>query len=503
MKRNLLVGLVTLCAVSALGQPTNRLSLEGLRHLGLPDVVLESVTPVAPDRKKKPQAVAYVAVKGVIGGNIRFELLLPDAWNGRFVMGGGGGFVGTVQNAARDSVNRGYATVGTDTGHEWQPGYMAGWALNNLEAQLDFGYLAVHRTAEVAKALIRAYYRADLKYGYFIGCSRGGGQAMMESQRYPNDFDGIVAGAPAFDWTGFAATMVKIAQALYPNPKHLDRAVLTEEAIQKLANGILQQGDAQDGLQDGIIADPTAVHFDLSQVAGLTDEQRQAIEAIYQGARNDHGPIYPGYTRGAECDPGQWIAWLTGPVPALLPKDHVPDLTFAFGTQVFKYLVFNNPDWDYSTYDFANFERDTRLAASFLNATNPNLDSFKTRKGKLIIWHGWADPALPAQATVDYYRRVQAHDANAGDYCRLFMIPGCLHCGGGPGATDVDWLAAIADWVEHGQAPDRLIASRSGDGKIAMTRPLYPFPEHAVYQGSGDPHRAESFVPKSPAGAAR
>ncbi len=502
LNRGLLAGLIVLCgAALATGQSTNRLSVDDLRHLNLPDVVLESAASVAPDLQKNPHAAACVEVKGIIGGNIRFELLLPDAWNGRFVMGGGGGFVGTVQNAARDSVNRGYATVGTDTGHQWPTGYMAGWARDNLEAQVNFGYLAVHRTAEVAKALIRAYYGAQAAYCYFVGCSRGGGQAMMEAQRYPKDFDGIVAGAPAFDWTGIAATMVAIAKALYPDPAHLDSTVLTKEALQKLQEAILKQCDAQDGLKDGIIQDPPSVHFDLSKVTGLSDEQRKAIQAIYQGARNNQGPIYPGFAPTAECVPDQWIAWLVGPVPPFLAKDHVPDLSFAFGTQIFKFLILDKPDWDYSTYDFSNFERDTRLAASFLNATNPDLDALKARKGKLILWHGWADTALPAQATADYYRQVQARDPRAADYCRLFMVPGCLHCGGGPGASDVDWLSVVVDWVEHAKAPDKLIASRSEHGRVVMTRPLYPYPQRAVYKGSGDPNSAESFVPNSPPGA--
>jgi pimeloyl-ACP methyl ester carboxylesterase len=266
----------------------------------------------------------------------------------------------------------------------------------------------------VAKALIRNCYRADPAYCYFVGCSRGGGQAMMEAQRYPQDFDGIVAGAPAFNWTGIAATMVAIAKALYPDPTHLDSPVLTRDAPQKLQAAILEQCDTQDGLKDGIIQDPASAHFDLSKVTGLTDEQRKAIEAIYQGARNDKGAIYPGFAPVAECIPDQWINWLTGPAPLMLANDHVPDLSFAFGTQIFKYLVFNQPDWNYATYDFANFERDTHLAASFLNATNADLEAFKSHKGKLILWHGWADPALPAQATVDYYRQVLAHDSAAG-----------------------------------------------------------------------------------------
>jgi hypothetical protein len=503
-KPGFLIGLLLLCSAAALpAQSTNRLSAAALRQVRLPDVSLQSATTVTTDRQKGPKAADYLEVKGVIGGSIRFELLLPNAWNGRFVMGGGGGFVGTVQNAARDSVNRGYATVGTDTGHQWQPGHTAGWARDNLEAQLNFGYLAVHRTAEVAKALIHEYYRADASHCYFVGCSRGGGQAMMEAQRYPQDFDGIVAGAPAFNWTGFAATMVAIAQALYPNPEHLDSTVLTKEALQKLQAAILEQGDAQDGLKDGIIEDPASVQFDLGKVEGLTDEQKKAITAVYGGAHNARGSIFPGYAPAAECDPDQWIAWLVGPVPPLLAKDHVPDLTFAFGTQVFKYLVFNNPAWDYSKYDFSNFENDTRLAASFLNATSTDLDAFKARKGKLLVWHGWADPALPAQATVDYYRQLQARDPAANDYCRLFMVPGCLHCGGGPGAADVDWLSAIVDWVEEGKAPDRLIASKRQQGKTAMTRPLFPYPQCAAYDGNGDPNSADSFAPKIRSGAAR
>ena len=495
MKRNLLVSIILFAVpVSTFARTTNHLSLEELRQVQLPEVVLESVKHAGAEKPKDGQPAGHLEVKGVIGEHIRFELLLPDEWNGRFVMGGGGGFVGSIQNAARGSVNKGYATVGTDTGHQDERGHMAGWALDNLEAKVNFGYLAVHRTAEVAKALVRSYYGTKAAYSYFVGCSRGGGQAMMEAQRYPGDFDGIVAGAPAFDWTGLSATMITIARALYPNPVNLDTNVLGKEVLQKLQAAILAQCDEQDGLKDGIIQDPPAARFDLSKVPELTDEQRKAIEAIFKGAYNEKGAIYPGFAPVAECIPDQWIAWITGPAPQLLlSKDHVPDLTFAFGTQIFKYLIFNQAEWDYSTYDFSNFERDTRLAASYLNATNPNLDALKARNGKLIIWHGWADTALPAQGTVNYYRQVQAHDAHAADYCRLFMVPGCLHCGGGPGAADVDWLAVIVDWVEGRKAPDRIVASKRENGKVAMTRPLYPYPEHAAFKGSGDPNSAESF----------
>src|SRR6266481_6892214 len=290
VKTRLLIALAALSVVSNWAGETNHITVEELRHIRLPDVVLESVEHKTPAAKNsKP----HIEVTGVIGEHIHFELLLPDDWNERFAMGGGGGFVGTIQNMARYSVNLGYATVGTDTGHQSLQGHMAGWALDNMEAKVNFGHLAVHRTAEVAKALIRAYYRQAPAHSYFLGCSRGGGQAMMEAQRYPKDFDGIVAGAPAFNWPGLAATSLTIAKALYPDPTHIDSTVITKEALRKLQAGILEQCDAQDGLKDGVIQNPAGAHFDLSKVPGLTDEQRKAIAVIYQGARNERGAIYP------------------------------------------------------------------------------------------------------------------------------------------------------------------------------------------------------------------
>ncbi len=491
MRRVFVVGIIFGCSLAA---EAAHVTVDELNAVRFPEVVLESVKRVEADADKKQ--AAHVEVKGVIGGHIHFELLLPETWNGKFVMGGGGGFVGTVQNMARYTVNMGYATAGTDTGHQSAAGHMAEWALDNMEAKVNFGYLAVHRTAEVAKGLIRSFYGKDAERSYFAGCSRGGGQAMMEAQRYPQDFDGIVAGAPAFHWTGLASAMVGIAKVLYPDPAHLETNVLTKQALEKLQAGIMEQCDAQDGLKDGIIQDPAAAKFDLAKVQGLTDEQRKAIRAIYDGARNDRGPIYPGFAPVAECDPGQWIAWITGPVPQMISRDHAPDLTFAFGTQIYKYLIFNDPSWDYSKYDFSNYEKDTELGASYLNATNPNLDAFKARHGKLIIWHGWADPALPAQGTIDYYKAVLAHDPHADEYCRLFLVPGCLHCGGGTGPAEVDWLRLILDWVESGKAPDKVVASKKEGGKVVMSRPLFPYPAVAAYKGSGDGTKVEDFVRK-------
>jgi feruloyl esterase len=233
--------------------------------------------------------------------------------------------------------------------------------------------------------------------------------------------------------------------------------------------------------------------FDLEKVPGLTKEQREAIQAIYDGPSNADGPIYPGFPIGAEGGEGGWFEWQVGPIPDLV------NLGFAFSTNIYKYFVFQDPDWDYATYDLDGWKEDTHLAGTVLNSTDPNLDSFAASDGKLILWHGWADAALPAQATVDYYKNVLAHDPEAMDYTRLFMIAGCYHCANGPGVSGVDWLQEIVDWVEKDEAPDEIIAVRPAtEESPEMTRPLYPWPARAQYDGKGDPNDAESFEKLTP-----
>lgn len=486
-----MVRLLTILVVSTVSAWTASaavLTPEEVSALQLPDVRIESAQYENGSPPNRNARVPHLVVNGVIGGSIRFELLLPDEWNRRFVMGGGGGMVGSVQNSARRSVNKGFATVGTDTGHQ-AGGTDGSWALDNLEALVNFGHVAVHRTAEVSKAIIRAYYGESPKKAYFYGCSRGGGQALMAAQRYPEDFDGIVSGAPAFDWTGVAAMGINIAQILYPDPMQQDQTYLSRDDLENLYDAIMEQADGQDGLNDGIIDDPASVDIDLSKVSGFSDQQRAVVQAIYEGPRKNGKLLYPGFPVGAESGNGGWYQWVTGPVPGVV------SLSYAFSTNIMKYFVFNDPDWDYSTYDFTTWDNDTRLADSVLSAKDPNLDAFAARGGKLLLWHGWADAALPAQATVDYYRRVLDRDPGAMNYARLFLVPGCYHCGGGPGISQVDWLQVVVDWTEEEKIPDRLIASRpAADGKAAATRPLFPYPDRAQYSGSGDVNQAESFV---------
>ncbi|MXW17447.1 MAG: tannase/feruloyl esterase family alpha/beta hydrolase [Gemmatimonadetes bacterium] len=444
----------------------------------------------------------HCRVRGTIDTEIRFELLLPQPadWNGRFIMGGGGGYVGSVQNQAlgffgsNRVLTRGFATVGTDTGHRGV-GTDASWALNRPDREVNFGHRAVHVTAQTAKTIIRIYYGRDIDYSYFMGCSRGGGQGMMASQRYPDDFDGIVAGAPAYHWTGLGALFLQTQQALYPDPNDLSTPVIDAEAAMALETAILEACDENDGVKDGFMTNPLACDIDLASIPGLTDEQRRAAEMIYGGARVGGQLVHPGYPYGGEAT-GEWPMWITGG-----GGSGTPNLHYAFGTQMHKYIIFDNPDFDYSTYDFSDYaawEADTRRTAKLLNATDTDLSAFKTAGGRLILWTGWSDAAIPAKGTVSYYEGVAAGDEEVDDYLRMFMLPGVQHCGGGPGPAEVDWITTIQKWVEEGEAPEWLIATKTNRGEVEMQRPICAWPAEAVYKGSGDPMREENFECREP-----
>ena len=462
---------------------------EEMKYLDFPELVITEAVTIT-------DKTTYCKVLGIIGKEINFELLLPGDWNGRFFMGGGGGFVGSIANGARWSVHDGYATSGTDTGHRGH-GLKADWALYNMERQINFGQLAIHRTALVSAM----YYCHDPEYSYFMGCSRGGGQAMMEAQRYPLDFDGIIVGAPAFDWPALAAEFIQNIQAIYPDPDNLE-PVITMQNLSMLQAAVLDQCDTLDGIKDNILNDPSACEFDLSalpicpdDVIGedcFTTRQLKAIQAVYNGITSDHVDIYPGFPLGGENEPGGWLPWITGPNKESMELGY-PSLQFGFGTEIFKYLIFQDPDWDYSTYEFSDFFEETRYASAYLDATSSDYSEFKKRKGKMIIYHGWNDPALSAYATINHYKAIEEIDPEVRDYIRLFLLPGVLHCGSGPGPDKADWIGLLRDWMENGNAPDRVIISKVRDGEVEMTRPVFPYPRNAVYDGKGDPNIESSF----------
>ena len=479
-----------------------------LGALRLPDVAISAAAAMAPAPDKGRVRVPHCKVTGVIGTEIRFEVLLPDTWNRRFAMGGGGGFVGSVQNQFVDVVNRGYAAAGTDTGHQ-APGMQAGWALANPERQINYGFLGVHRTAEVAKAIVRAYYGSDSAYAYFLGCSNGGRQALMEAQRFPADFDGIVSGAPAYDFTRIAASFITHAKATFPDPGNLKTSTVSPSDLALVAAAALDSCDVADDVKDAVIDQPSSCRFSLDRVKAcpndvaaadcLTTTSRAALARIYEPVVGPAGEIYPGQPVGGEADEGGWLEWITGASPRLLAASggQAPSARFAFGTEFFKYFVFGDPAWDYRRFDVATWAADTRVAATILNADSVDLSAFKQRKGKLLLWHGWADAALNAQSTINYYDRLKTADPHTPDYARLFLMPGVLHCAGGAGPDSVEWIEAIAAWTENGTAPERIIATKRGDGGTpTRTRPLCPHPQRAVYNGSGSTDQAANFTCK-------
>lgn len=501
---------LTISAASTSAQSEPACSLEALP--ALPDVTITSVT-------HETEFAPHCKVAGVIGTETNFELLLPDTWNGKFVMGGGGGFVGSVVNIALmyGPLQSGYATAGTDTGHQANS-LDASWALNNFERIVSFGHQAVHRTAVTSQALISAYYGQESTRDYFVGCSRGGGQALMEAQRYPEDFDGIVAGAPAFNWTEeLGAKTTWINQVMYPDPDNLGVAVIRLDQAQLIGKAVLEQCDDLDGLEDGILNNPLQCDFDVSSLtcdagktsACLTEERVAAAKRIYDGVYIDGERIFPGYPVGGELSAFGWNLWLTGGLDLLPPVENfqegavtesefpapvTPSAHWAFGNGVMKYLIYHDAEWNYADYTFETFKSEAAKVAPTLNATNPDLSAFRERGGKLLIHNGWADMALSPLGTIEYFRQVLELDESAAEDVRLFLLPGVDHCAGGAGPYVINWLSEIDNWVETGDAPEQMTAYWLNDQmQPDGSRPVCAYPEYVKYNGTGDPRDASSF----------
>lgn len=455
---------------------------------------------------------------------IQLWLPSPSAWNGKYLQRGNGGWAGFISpTTLAGPLLRGYAVSATDDGHHIE-GMMpdASWAIGHPEKLIDFGYRALHETATHSKAILEAYYTKPAAKAYFQGCSDGGREALMEAERFPEDFDGIIAGAPANHWTHHLTGFVWNEIALDAKPES-KISVSQLAAIQKSS---LAACDALDGVKDGLIDDPRQCHFDPSVLLCkgapgadcLTQPQIDALAKIYAGPKSPTTgePIYPGYEPGTEADPAGWIVWIVGPIQS------------AFGNTFYGQAVFENPHWDWHSIDF---DRDLRLAdektASILNSYNPDLRSFRDHGGKLIQYHGWGDAAIAPRDSIAFYEKVDAflkrypdpRSTGAADiqsFYRLFMVPGLQHCAGGSGPVnfgnddfaassglpvdaDHDILLALDRWVNQGVAPDKLI----GSGKlpagtkpegVPLTRPLCAYPAVAHYTGSGDTNSAENFA---------
>ncbi|MDE1178151.1 MAG: tannase/feruloyl esterase family alpha/beta hydrolase [Edaphobacter sp.] len=440
---------------------------------------------------------------------IHTEVWLPmTGWNGRLRAQGNGGFAGTIYyDAMAETVRQSYATVGTDTGHT---GGTPDFALGHPEKVKDFGWRAVHDMTVQAKAVIAAFYGRPQQKAYFTSCSDGGREALMEAQRFPGDYDGILAGAPAYNWTGLMVGAAEIAQWM----SAAEANFLPASKIPALARAVNAACDAKDGVRDGIINDPRTCNFDPATIAckaGDDDDcllpaQVETVKRIYRGPVNDSGKVVlKGLEPGAEDGPQGWSHWLSG-------HDAGSNMSF-FGEGFFSNFVTDDPGWKAASF---SFDRDYRAArektAMALNATETNLEPFALRGGKLLMYHGWNDPAIPATMSISYYEDAarQLGAATTASTLRLYLVPGMQHCGFGPGATEFgqgmaprgdaehDIFTALEQWTEKGTAPSTLTAvkaeGKGADRKVVMTRPLCPYPQIAKYNGNGDSNQASSFT---------
>lgn len=426
--------------------------------------------------------------------DIKFEVWMPlENWNSRFEGVGNGGLAGSISYPAMsEAVRGGYAAGSTDTGHVTEPAGEARWALGHPEKIIDFGYRAVHEMTVQSKAIVTAFYGDNPRYSYWNGCSEGGNQALGEAQRYPADYNGILAGAPANNFSRLQTAGNWISQAIHADPQ----TFLSASKLPALASAVLAACDANDGVKDGLLEDPRTCHFDPATLlckSGdspdcLTAAQITGLMKVYDGPKNPRTgePLYPGHMRGGEAGWGTWIAGTDVP-----PRNAQHGIQLPF----FRYFVFDNPDWDWKTLDFdKDIALADRKAGAIVNQVNPDLKPFRDGGGKLLQYHGWNDPAISPLNSVNYFTSVQEKMGNTQDFYRLFMMPGMGHCQGGPGPDQFDKMTILSQWVEAGKAPDQITASHATNGQVDRTRPLCAYPKVAKYKGSGSIDDASNFA---------
>ena len=490
-----------------------------LKTLSLPDttitaaeaVVAGGLPGVAP-RKEMP---AFCRVSGILHPTadsvIRFEVWLPQAgWNGRILNVGNGGFAGSIgYGQMSGNLIHGYATAGSDAGHQAEA-EDASWAYHHPEKITDFGYRAVHLTALRSKIVVKAFYSKPQISTYFDSCSDGGREALMEAQRFPEDYDGILAGAPANDWTHMLTAGISVSQVTTRNPS----AYISSLKLPAINRASLAACDAQDGLKDGIVSDPAHCNFDpavllckgLDDVSCLTSPQVGSLRAIYGGGRDANGKaIFPGLMPGDENP--VWHDWILGNAPG--GSNYVAGF--------FRYMVYSDPLWQPLT---ANVTEALKLAvdrtSKDVDATNPDLGPFTARGGKLIMYHGWNDPAISPLNSINYYAQVSRTMGaqRAESAVRLYLAPGMEHCGNGPGPNVFGQLSQpgadgegsgamdlLQLWVEKGQAPKIILAVKTSgtrEAPVRTVRPLCPYPQAAKYDGHGDPKVPASFACTAP-----
>jgi feruloyl esterase len=442
-------------------------------------------------------------IKPTPGSNIGVEYRLPTPWNGKFLGIGGGGFGGSISAGGfTEGLQRGYAAAQTNIGHTNADG--VAWALTapgvpNGDRVTDYDYRSVRLMTTVGKAIVLAYYGNDPDYSYWQGCSTGGREGMIEAQRFPKDYDGIIAGDPVYTTRLQLGTVERVNQ-FHRQPG----SALTSELLPIINKAVLDACDAKDGLLDGVIDDPRRCKWDPAELqcsatsgsACLTSAQVEALRNVYKGTITADGKLlYEGIPRGSELN------W---------QSRYVDDASNSIGGQMAKYMVFLDPNYDPKTFNINNDNDvamwDNAQVSLEGNADDPEISEFVKRGGKMILYHGSYDPGPSPLSTIQYYKEVvdvvgrnkdlkKSNPGNRADRVResvrLFLVPGMYHCAGGPGANEFDTLTPLEQWVEQGIAPDSIFAINSDSG---ISRPLCVYPQVARYTGRGDPNDADNFV---------
>jgi tannase/feruloyl esterase len=477
-----------------------------LAALTMPGISVRSATPVAagaftpPGTRQEMTLPAFCRVEAVArptgDSEIKFEVWIPpaDAWNGKFEGVGNGGYSGAIGYPAMGTaLRRGYATASTDTGHA---GDDMKFGQGHPEKIVDWAHRAVHVMTEASKLIVRDHTGRFPEHSYFDGCSSGGHQALSEAQRYPDDYDGIVAGDPAHN--RIRQTFAFLHSWIVTH--HKDGAPIVPAAkLATLTKAVVEACDGLDGVRDGIIDDPRRCHFDPGRLqcrsgaddaSCLTAPQVEATRRMYEGLKNPRTgeQIFTGWPRGSESFGDNAIqSW----------RQYVLDPTEPMRVGFFRYFLFHDPNWDWRTIDW---DRDLAYAEQklpFMSAVDRDLSAFKKRGGKLLMYTGWADPVVPPQDTVAYYDGVvktMGGLEKTREFYRFFLVPGMGHCSGGPGPNQFDRLAALEQWVEKGVAPEKLVATHSTNGKVDRTRPLCLYPQVARWKGTGSTDDAANFM---------
>jgi Tannase and feruloyl esterase len=513
------------CLLGLLGSSTPGLyaaDCDAIKQLKLQDTTITMAERVTSGELSGPgidrplhELPAFCRVTGVLrptaDSDIRFEVWLPEKdWNQRFLGVGNGGFAGSIgYQTLAGNLRRGFATAGSDTGHQAKA-EDASWAFHHPEKIKDFGWRAVHLTAERAKEIIKSYYAQPVSKAYFDSCSDGGREALMEAQRFPEDYDGILAGAPANAWSRLMTSGISLTQSTMGDP----RAYISSLKLPAIQRASLAACDDSDGVKDGFLGDPPKCHFDPAvllckgedSLDCLSQPQVQSLKTFYGGGESTQGKsLFPGYLMGDESG---WGDWVLGNGPG-------SGSSIQYAQNYFRYMVANDPKWNILTADVAgSLQAATKETAAELDATNPDLGRFRARGSKLIMYHGWNDPAISPWNSIAYYESVQKAMGGSGvsGFLRLYMVPGMEHCVGGPGPSAFGQLGvpttngpkygafdALVDWVEKDTPAETVIATKYGpDNKAVMTRPLCPYPAVAKYKGAGDTNDASNFVCSKP-----